>query len=248
MLDGRVAIITGTNRGIGLATVKAFAREHAIIWACAREETEQFKNEIRQIARDTQSNIFPLFFDVNDSNAMKSAIKEVGKESKRIDILVNNAGISNETLFNMTTTDTISHTMNTNFISMVQLAQIASRYMIKQKSGSIINVASVTGIEGKQGGLAYGSSKAAIIYATRTMATELGKYGIRANSVSPGFIETDMWKNRNESVKEKMINETPLGRQGLPDEVAETILFLASDKSSFITSQNIVVDGGRMYG
>ena len=135
--------------------------------------------------------------------------------------------------------------MEVNFLSQIDIAQIASRYMIKNKCGSIVNVASVAGIEAEEGGIAYGSSKASILFATKIMSLELGKYGIRANCVSPGFINTDMWKKRSPDVMEKVLRETPLNRMGKPEEVAQTILFLASDMSSFITGQNIVVDGGR---
>ena len=120
--------------------------------------------------------------------------------------------------------------------------------MMRAKAGSIINMASVSGVVNSQGDIAYGSSKAAGIFATKTMALELGPYGIRVNSVSPGFIATDMWKDRRSEVYDKVLRETPLGRQGTPEEVAKVVLFLASDMSSYITGQNIVVDGGRMSG
>jgi 3-oxoacyl-[acyl-carrier protein] reductase len=144
--------------------------------------------------------------------------------------------------------DMMRETMDVNFLAQINLAQIASRYMMKHKSGCIVNVASVAGIEPEEGGVAYGSSKAASLFATGTMALELAKYGIRVNSVSPGFIDTDMWGNRKDDIKDKILKETPLGRQGTPKEVAQTILFLASDMSSYITGQNIVVDGGRKIG
>ena len=248
MLKENVAVITGANRGIGLSTVEVFAREHATIWACARQKSDEFEEKIKEISRKFGSNITPVYFDVAHPDEIKFSMKQIGTISKKIDILVNNAGVSVETFFNMTTPEVMQHTMNVNFLAQVQLAQIASRYMMKQKKGSIVNIASVSGIVSKQGGMAYGSSKAAVIFATKTMAQELGKYGIRVNSVSPGFIDTDMWINRDDAVRNEILAKTPLGRIGLPEEVAETILFLASDKSSYITSQNIIVDGGRMGG
>ena len=248
MLKQKVAVISGANRGIGLATVEVFANNRAIIWACARSQSDEFEKKLQEIANNNSTIIKPLYFDVTDQQAVKEAFRQIGKESKRIDILVNNAGISVECLFNMTSMDMMRKAMEVNFLSQINMAQIVSRYMIKNKSGSIVNVASVAGMEAEEGGIAYGSSKASVLFATKTMSLELGKYGIRANCVSPGFIETDMWKNRKDDVRAKVLNETPLHRPGTPKEVAQTILFLASDMSSFITGQNIVVDGGRNKG
>ena len=248
MLKQKIAIVTGANRGIGLATVRAFAKNEAVVWACARTQSKEFENELKIIEEENGTIVRPLYFDVTDREAVKNAIKTVGNESKTIDILVNNAGVSVEKLFNMTSMDTMKSTMEVNFLSQVNLAQTVSRYMIKNKKGSIVNVASVAGIEPEEGGVAYGSSKAAVLFSTGTMALELAKYGIRVNSVSPGFINTDMWEKRDEIIKEKIMKETPLGRQGDPSEVAQAILFLASDMSSYITGQNIIVDGGRKLG
>lgn len=248
MLKNRVAIITGANRGIGFATVEAFAKNNATIWACARQQSDEFERNLSKISEKNSVAIRALYFDVTDQAAIKNAIRTIGEESKKIDILVNNAGVSVERLFSMTPVEMIKDTMETNFLSQINLAQMVSRYMMKNKAGSIVNVASVAGMEPEEGGVAYGSSKAAVLFSTRTMALELGKYGIRVNSVSPGFINTDMWKKRKEDVFKKILSETPLHRQGLPEEVAQVIAFLASDMSSYITGQNIVVDGGRKMG
>ena len=248
MLKGKNAIITGANRGIGLETVKVFARQGATIWACARKENNEFERVLKEIAESCETDITPIYFDVTDEIATKDAIKLIGKEANAIDILVNNAGISVEKLFSMTSSNIMRDVMETNFFAQIRLAQLVSRYMIKNKDGRIVNVASVAGIESEQGGVAYGSSKSAVIFATKTMALELGGYGIRVNAVSPGFIDTDMWKNRDDSVYNKILEETPLRRQGMPTEVANVILFLASDMSSYVTAQNIVVDGGRKKG
>lgn len=248
MLTGKTAIITGANRGIGLATVEVFAEQGAAIWACARKQSDEFEYKLREIANSNAVSITPVYFDVTEEIAVKDTVKMIGKNSKSIDILVNNAGISMERLFSMTSVKMIREAMEVNFLSQMFLSQLISRYMMKAKYGSIVNVASVAGMESEQGGIAYGSSKAAVIFSTRTMALELGSYGIRVNSVSPGFIETDMWKGRSKEVKEKILSETPLGRQGTPREVANAILFLASDMSSYITRQNIVIDGGRKSG
>lgn len=245
MLTGKTAIITGANRGIGLATVEVFAEQGASIWACARTKSDEFEDKIKEISKQNKVTISPIYFDVTEEVAVKNAIKIIGKNSKSIDILVNNAGISIERLFSMTSSEIIQKTMKVNFLSQVLLRQLISRYMMKAKTGSIVNIASVAGLESEQGGIAYGSSKAAVIFSTKTMALELASYGIRVNSVSPGFIATDMWKNRNSEIRDKILSETPLGREGTPREVANAILFLASDMSSYMTGENIVIDGGR---
>lgn len=248
MLTGKTAIITGANRGIGLATVEVFAEQGAVIWACARKNSDEFEDKIKEITNKNGTIIKPVYFDVTDEAAVKDTVKMIGRESKSIDILVNNAGVSIERLFSMTSIDMVRETMEVNFLSQVYLSQLVARYMMKARAGSIVNVASVAGMESEQGGTAYGSSKAAVIFSSKTMALELGAYGIRVNTVSPGFIETDMWKARKQEIKDKILSETPLRRQGTPREVANAILFLASDMSSYITRQNIVIDGGRNSG
>ena len=211
MLTGKTAIVTGANRGIGLATVEVFAEQGAAVWACARMQTDEFEEKIKEISSKYAAAVTPVY----------------------------------ERLFSMTSIETINNTMEVNFLSQVRLAQLVSRLMVRNKAGSIINIASVSGMESEQGSIAYGSSKAAVIFSTKTMAVELGKCGIRVNSVSPGFIDTDMWKNRDDDVRDRIIARTPLGRQGTPKEVANVILFLASDMASYMTGQNLVVDGGR---
>ncbi len=248
MLTGKNAIITGSNRGIGLAAVEVFAEQGAVVWACARTRSEEFESRLKEIADKNAVAITPVYFDVSDKAAAKEAVQKIGRAAGTIDVLVNNAGISVEKLFSMTSIETIQKTIEVNFLSQVYLAQLVSRYMMKAKAGSIVNVASVAGIESEEGGVAYGSSKAAVIFATKTMALELGPYGIRVNSVSPGFIDTDMWAGRKDEIREKILSETPLRRQGAPREAANAILFLASELSSYITRQNIVVDGGRRGG
>ena len=248
MLKGKTAIITGASRGIGWETVRLFAENGAKVWACTHTFSEEFEKKLNEVSKKTVSEIHPVYFDVTDDAAAKAAIRKIGKESGTIDILVNNAGVSIERLFSMTSLEFIREMMDVNYLAQIHLAQLVSRYMMKQKAGSIVNVASVSGMDSEEGGLAYGSSKAAVIFSSCTMAMELGVYGIRVNSVSQGFIATDMWEKRQDAVRERILRETPLGRQGKPREVAEAILFLACDKSSYITGQNLVVDGGRKKG
>lgn len=245
MLKGKNAIITGANRGIGLATVEVFAQNGANVFACARRPSDEFEKKLAELSQRQNVTITPVYFDVTDEVAVKEAVKLMGKDSSSLDILVNNAGVSIERLLGMTSLKFVRETMDVNYLAQVQLSQLVSRNMMKQKKGSIVNVASVAGMAPEKGGLAYGSSKAAVIFSTCTMALELADFNIRVNAVSPGFIDTDMWEKRDAEIKEKITKQTPLHRQGTPREVANTILFLSSDLSSYITGQNIIVDGGR---
>lgn len=246
MHTGKTVVITGANRGIGMEVVKTFAKEHACLWVCARQYNEDFENLMEQLSCDYSTKIRTAYFDLENEEDTVHAIKNIINQSSTIDILINNAGISNIGFFNMTSVDLIKKTFEINFFSQLRIIQYISKKMIKQRSGSIINICSVSGVENKKGGLSYGSSKAALIYATKTLANEYGEYGIRVNAVSPGFIDTDMWRNRDENTINKMLSEIPLGRQGNVKDVAETVSFLASDKASYITGKNIIVDGGRI--
>ena len=164
MLTGKTAVITGANRGIGFATVEVFAEQGADIWACARTQSDEFESRIKIIAEKNAAVITPIYFDVTEEAAVKNAVKRISKDSQRIDILVNNAGVSIESLFHMTSSEMMEQAMKTNFLSQFFLSQLISRHMMKGRRGSIINIASVSGIEGKQGSIAYGSSKAAVIF------------------------------------------------------------------------------------
>ena len=248
MLQGKNAIITGSNRGIGLATVGLFAENGANIWACARAQSDEFEQKLQSLSSKYDVDIRPVYFDVSDDDAVRKAVRKIGKEAQSIDILVNNAGISVERLFSMTSIDLMRKTLDINFLSQVKIAQLIALYKMKFKTGSIINIASVAGVANELGGLAYGSSKAAVLFASRTMALELGQYGIRVNTVSPGFIATDMWAKRKDDIYEKILDETPLHRQGTSLDVAKVILFLASDLAAYVTGQDVVVDGGRKRG
>ncbi|MEE3392301.1 MAG: SDR family oxidoreductase [Lachnospiraceae bacterium] len=246
MLQGKTAVITGTGRGIGKAAAIEFAKNHAKVYACMRKEDPDLENEFIKTAEEYGTQIIPVYFDITDFKVAAGKIKEIALDNeKKIDILVNNAGISIAGLLQMTPMNELEDTLRVNFLAQLNLIQIVSKFMMRRKSGSIINVASVSGLHAEKGRTAYGSSKAALLFATKCLARELGPYSIRVNSISPGFIDTDMWKTRSDELKEKILSETPLGRLGRPEEAAKVILFLASEMSSFITGQNIIVDGGR---
>ena len=165
--------------------------------------------------------------------------KDVDKDGNKptFDILVNNAGIPSGGLMQMTSIDTLRDVMDVNFISQIALIQMVSKYMMRQKSGSIVNIGSVGGIEAREGYLAYGSSKAAFMWATRCISKELAPYNIRVNAVAPGLVDDE---------QEKILQAISMKRKGTPEEIAEVVYFLATDASSFITGSIINADGGRL--
>ena len=185
------------------------------------------------------------FFDLSEEEAIKEGIKSIITEKKPIDIVVNNAGVAYGGLLQMTTMETLKDVYQVNYFAPVQITQMVSRVMMKQRSGSIINVASVGGIEAEPGYLAYGSSKASLIWTTRMLANELGDYGIRVNAVAPGTTDTKMGHFKNEEALQNVLGRTSLGRMAKPEEIAEGVWFLASDASAYITGDVLKIDGGR---
>ncbi|MEG1916938.1 MAG: SDR family NAD(P)-dependent oxidoreductase, partial [Muribaculaceae bacterium] len=188
--------------------------------------------------------IYPIYFDLTDSNKMKSEIQKVYKTAGNIDVLINNAGMAHGGLFQMTPVQQIREVFDVNFFSMIELSQYVSRLMIRKNKGCIINMASVAGIDLKVGNCAYGTSKAAVIALTKTMSYELSPLGIRVNAIAPGLAETDMALKMERKAGEEMIQETALKRLAKKEEIAELALFLASEQASFITGQVIRIDGG----
>lgn len=239
------AVVTGANRGIGRAIVEAFAQKGFNVWACARTKNTDFEQEMKELAEQYHVWIDVRYFDLINEEEIKKEIKSIVLQKEPIDILINNAGCTKDSLLGMTNMKDMKQVFEVNFFAPMLLMQLVSRIMIKQKSGIIINVASVSGMQNEIGRISYGSSKAALIFATRTVAMELGQYGIRVNAVAPGFINTDMWKNRKEELREQILKETPLKRQGTPQEVANMVCCLCSEEFSYMTGQTLVIDGGR---
>lgn len=245
MLKGKNAIITGARRGIGRATVEVFAENGANIWACARNQDETFEADMAQISMKYGVSIWPVYFDVTNEEQMKAAIHNIRKTKLPVDILVNVAGVADEsTSFTMSTMDKMKHTFEVNFFAVTMLTQYVSRIMMRQGSGSIVNITSVAGIDGSPGQYEYVGSKAAIIGGTKELAREFGQYNIRVNAVAPGMIETSMGAQIGDELKNATLQQVIMKRMGKPEEIAHVIAFLASDKASFITGQVIRVDGG----
>lgn len=245
LLEGKNAIITGANRGIGYATLDLFAKEGCNIWACIRKPNREFEEKASTLSKKYGVWIKLVYFDLSNEDEIKAGIKQIASDRMTIDILLNNAGVPFGGLMTMTPITKLREIFEINYFSQVLIMQLVSRYMMRQKFGCIINMASVGGIETNPGYLAYGSSKAALIWATKCVSKELGIYGIRVNAVAPGLTETDMGHYKTDDELEKVLCATSLHRMATTEEVANGIAFLASDRSSFTTGQVLVIDGGR---
>lgn len=242
----KTVIITGANRGIGRASVKGFAENGYDIWACARKPGEAFEKDMAEEAARTGARIMPVYFDLLNETEVQNGVKKILSEKRDVDVLLNCAGIPYGGLLTMTSMEKLREVYQVNVFAQVQIMQLIARKMMRQKHGCIINLCSAGGIEANPGYLAYGSSKAAMIWITRCAAKELGRYHVRVNGIAPGLIDTDMGAYKSEAEREKMLERTSLGRLGKPGEIAAAALYLASEDAAFMTGQIMVLDGGRI--
>lgn len=238
------AIITGANRGIGKELLHTFAENGYDVWACARTQSEEFERDIQRLEKKTGRKITPVYFDLSDEESVKKGIKKILAEKKQIDVLINNAGVPHGGLFTMTSLNTLREIYEINVFAQVLIMQLIARQMMRQKSGCIINMCSVVGIETEPGSLAYGSSKAALIWITKSVSKELGRYNIRVNGIAPGLVDTDMGHYNSEGELEKVLKRMSLGRMGKPEEIAKAALYMASDEAGYMTGHIMVLDGG----
>lgn len=241
----RNIIITGCNRGIGKSFVEAFANAGYNIWACARTPNADFESWLVQLSEKFGIWIKPVYFEMSDTESLNAGIQSILDENLPIDVLINNAGISAVGLLSMSKVDDIEKMFQVNYFSMLRIIQKVSKRMSRQKSGSIINMGSLAGIEPQPGKIAYGSTKAAVIMMTKCLAKELGPLGIRVNAIAPGPIETEMIQQYKDGMIEKLASESALRRLGKTQEIANVALFLASEQASYINGETINVDGGR---
>ena len=243
LLENKVAVVTGGSRGIGLATVKAFLQEGAAVVLCAsRQETaDRAVAELKAELPDAVvEGICP---NLADAAAVQTAIDAVAAKYGRIDILVNNAGMSESTPFANYTEELFDKTMDLNVKGVFNCAHAAAKWMAKQHSGVILNTSSVVSITGQTAGVAYPTSKFAVNGFTLTLARELGPQGIRVNAVAPGITETDMMKAVPKEIIDPLVAQIPLRRLGQPEDIANALVFLASEKASYITGVVLSVDG-----
>lgn len=241
-LKESVALITGGARGIGKAIAEKLASAGAniVIADLLLDEAKKTAEEISKSGIKT----FAISVDVSDFDSVTECVKNSVDQFGRIDILVNNAGVTRDTLILRMTPDDWDFVLNVNLNGVFNFTKAVIPYMMKQKSGRIINIASVVGLTGNIGQANYSASKGGVVALTKTTAKELASRNITCNAVAPGFIDTEMTRKLPENIKQEWLKLIPLKRYGLPEDVANTVLFLASDLASYITGQIIVVDGG----
>jgi 3-oxoacyl-[acyl-carrier protein] reductase len=242
VLANQVAVVTGAGRGIGRAIALKFATAGADVVCVSRtaENSEKVANEVRGLGRKAWGHAV----DVADPKAVAVAGETILGETNRVDILVNNAGVTRDGLLMRMSEEDWDTVLNTNLRGAFSFTKAFSRAFIKQRSGRIINIASVIGLIGNAGQCNYAASKAALIGFTKSIARELASRGITANALAPGFIETDMTAVIDEKMREELVKKIPLNRLGKVEDIAEAALFLASPAAAYITGQVVTVDGG----
>lgn len=245
LLRDKVAVITGANRGIGRAILELFTRHGASVIACVRQNSPELQQQFEGIATRENVRIWTVAFDFADPNAVKEAVRGILAEHKRVDMLINNAGTPSGALFQMTSSQELRRVFEINFFSQISFTQGIARLMVRARAGAIVNIASTAALNGDPGMLAYGSSKAALLLATRVMAAELASANIRVNAIAPTITKTDMYGQMEAKAREKLIQSSALKRAAEPLEVANAVLYLVSDLSSYVNGQVLTLDGGR---
>lgn len=239
----KVAIVTGASRGIGRAIAVALAKDGAytvVNYAGSKDKAEETLALIKENGGDGEI----YCCNVADEADCKTMVDDIVKRLGRVDILVNNAGITRDKLIMAMSDDDFTSVIDTNLLGTFHMIKMLSRTFLKQRSGKIINIASVSGVLGNPGQANYSASKAGVIGLTKATAREFAAKNICVNAVAPGFIETDMTNAMSDSAREAGIAAVPLKRMGKPEDIAATVAFLASDAASYITGQVICVDGG----
>lgn len=243
MEEKQVVFITGGSRGIGKAIALKYAKEGYNIvtnYVSDKTDTENLKKEFEAFG----AKCLIVKADVTRADEIEELVKQAIEKFEKIDVLVNNAGITKDNLLMRMSEEEFDKVIEINLKGTFIVTKIVTKYMMKKRKGSVVNLSSVVGVTGNAGQCNYSASKAGIIGFTKSLARELASRNIRANAVAPGFIETDMTDVLSDSVKENIYNQIPLKRMGMSDEVAKLVYFLGSDEGSYITGQVVNIDGG----
>lgn len=242
-LAGRIALVTGASRGIGRGIAKKLASLGAMVLVNYNGSEEKARAVAAEIVSDG-GQAQCVGCDVSDFAACGSMIEEIIKEYGRVDILVNNAGVTRDNLIMRMSEEDYDKVLDTNLKGAFNTIRHLSKHFLKQRSGKIVNISSVSGVLGNAGQANYSASKAGLIGLTKSVARELASRGVCVNAVAPGFIDTDMTQALSEKAREAGVAAVPMGKMGSVEDIAETVAFLAGDRSNYITGQVICVDGG----
>lgn len=243
LIDGKKALVTGGSRGIGSGIVKTFLRNGASVYYISRKPGDHF-DEYRRIAEEHGVEVIYKEGNVADEETITATVNEILEESGGIDILVNNAGIAKDGLVMRMSAEDWQDVININLTSAFYISKVVSRSMIKRRTGAIINVTSIVGLVGNAGQSNYAASKAGLIGFTKSLAREIAGRNVRVNAVAPGYIQTEMTGKLSEEQQESLKAQIPMGRVGEPEDVANVIVFLASDLAAYVTGQVIRISGG----
>jgi 3-oxoacyl-[acyl-carrier protein] reductase len=242
LLKNKVCLVTGTSKGIGRAIAESFAEQGAIVYANDRVP-ESIDDWAEELSKKHQTKVVPIYFDVTDLAAAKNAVMQIKSYEKKIDVLVNNAGMVTYEMIPMVQMDNFKLMLDVNVTGTFNLLQIVSRIMTRQKSGSIINMASIVADKGAKGQVAYATTKGAVIALTKSASKELAPLQIRVNAIAPGMVGTERFLDVFENKFKDKINNIGMGRIAKPSEIADLCVFLGSDMSTYITGQIIGIDG-----
>ncbi len=242
LLEGKVCLVTGCAKGIGRRIAERFAKDGAVVYAndlIAGEMDEWAKD----LSDESESTVIPLYFDVCNFDAVKKAVMQIKKEQGRIDVLANNAGIVTYEPLLLIDFEKLRKMFEVNVIAMIHLIQMVSKLMTRQKSGSIINMASIVGVKGAKGQLAYSATKGAVVSITKSASKELAEFNVRVNAVAPGMVATERFMNEIKGRFEERLAAVGMGRYADPNDIADAFSFFASDRSQYVTGQILGVEG-----